>query len=100
MTNQLEQLKVKLINASVPHADVFVVGYKDESYGNQVCQWDGSKITFRVPNCRESRFGKTISSEIGDFNRNINRLPVYCAKTWHFYRKKGKWVAAVQFTAL
>lgn len=51
LTNKVEQLKVKHINASVPHADVFVVGYKDESYGNHVCQWDGSKITFRVPNC-------------------------------------------------
>ncbi|TAE48293.1 MAG: hypothetical protein EAZ88_24665, partial [Oscillatoriales cyanobacterium] len=29
---------------------------------------------------------------------NINRLPECGAKTWHFYRKNGKWVAAVQFT--
>jgi IS605 OrfB family transposase len=35
---------------------------------------------------------------VGDFSRNINRLPECGAKTWHFYRKNGKWVIAVQFT--
>ena len=46
----------------------------------------------------ESKFGKYVSSEIGDFPRNVNRLPLGGAKTWHFYRKAGKWVVAVQFT--
>ncbi len=98
LTNKLEHLKVQAINVLVPDADIFMVGSKDEFCGNQACQWEGNKITFRVPKCRELRFGKTVSSEIGDFNRNINRLPTYGAKTWHFYRKDGKWVTAVQFT--
>lgn len=98
LTNRLEHLRVKPIKVVVPHGDIFVVGSKDESFGNQVSQWNGNKITFRVPKCLESRFGKTVSSEVGNFGRNINRLPECGAKTWHFYRKSEKWVIAVQFT--
>ncbi len=95
---RIEHLRLKPIKVFVPRSDIFVVGSKDESFGNQVCQWNGDKITFRVPKCLESRFGKTVSSEIGDFSHNINRLPECGAKTWHFYRQNGKWVTAVQFT--
>jgi IS605 OrfB family transposase len=96
--NQLEHLKLKPIKVFVPRHQIFGVGSKDESYGNQVCQWDGNVLTFRVPKCLEHRFGKTVSSAIGDFPRNINRLPANGAKTWHLYRKLGKWCVAVQFT--
>jgi IS605 OrfB family transposase len=98
LTKRTEDLKLKPIKVFIPHRDIFVVGSKDESFGNQVCQWNGDKITFRVPKCLESRFGKTVSSLVGDFSHNINRLPECGAKTWHFYRKNGKWVAAVHFT--
>ena len=98
LTNKLKHLKLKPVKVFIPHGDMLIVGSKDESFGNQVCQWNGDTITFRVPKCLESRFGKTVSSVIGDFNRSINRLPECGAKTWHFYRKNGKWVAAVQFT--
>jgi IS605 OrfB family transposase len=98
LTNKLKHLRLKPVKVFIPYGDMLLVGSKDESFGNQVCQWDGNQITFRVPNCLESRFGKTRSSVIGDFNRSINRLPESGAKTWHFYRKNGKWVVAVQFT--
>ncbi len=98
LINKVTHLRLKPVKVFIPHSDIFVIGSKDESFGNQVCQWNGDKITFRVPKCLESRFGKTVSSLIGDFNRNINRLPECGAKTWHFYRKNGRWVAAVQFT--
>ena len=98
LINKVKHLKLKPIKVFIPHGDIFVVGSKDESFGNQVCQWDRDKITFRVPKCLESRFGKTVSSLIGDFSRQINRLPECGAKTWHFYRKNGKWVIAMQFT--
>ncbi|MEG3940902.1 hypothetical protein QT995_22425 [Microcoleus sp. S36b_A3] len=98
LTNRIKHLRVKPIKVFIPNGDIFVVGSKDESFGNQVSQWNGKKITFRVPKYLESRFGKTVSSEVGDFERNINRLPECGAYTWHFYRKSGKWVIAVQFT--
>jgi IS605 OrfB family transposase len=96
--NKLEHLKVKPIRVWVPHGNVFIVGSKDESCGNQVAQWDGQIIKIRVPECLEFRFGKTVTSNIGDFPRNINRLPESGSKTWHFFYKNGRWVAAVQFT--
>jgi IS605 OrfB family transposase len=98
LQNKIEVLKHQPIHVSVPHSQVFVVGSKDESLGNQVSQWDGNRIKFRVPECLEARFGKVVSADIGSFERNINRLPPDGAKSWHFYRKDGKWVAAVQFT--
>lgn len=96
--NKLEYLKIKPIRVSVPHGNVFIVGSKDESFGNQVAQWDSQTINIRVPNCLEPRFGKTVSSSVGNFERNINRLPESGSKTWHFFYKNGRWVAAVQFT--
>ncbi|MHC5774401.1 hypothetical protein [Nostoc sp.] len=96
--NKLKYLKVEPIRVSVPLGNIFIVGSKDESRGNQVAQWDGQAIKIRVTQCLESRFGKTVTSNIGDFDRNINRLPESGSKTWHFFYKNGKWVAAVQFT--
>ena len=52
----------------------------------------------RVPYCLEKRFGKYVETELGEFKRNINRMPIDGSKTWHFYYKQNKWVAAVQFT--
>lgn len=95
---RLLHLKSSPINVFIPKNNIFLVGSKDESYGNGVCQWDGEQITFRVPYCLESRFGKYVKTKLGDFQRNINRLSETGAKTWHFYRKNSKWVAAVQFT--
>lgn len=108
----LEHLKTSPSQVFVPRDNVFIVGSKDESLGNQTCQWDGDKITFRVPYCLEPKFGKSVETKLGNFDRNVNRLPDngaklagqnplsgrLCAKTWHFYGKNGKWIAAVQFT--
>jgi len=95
---QVEYLKVALIRVTIPKGQAYVVGSKDEACGNQTCQWDGQTIKFRVPYCLEEKLGKYVSSRIGDFPRNVNRLPVDGAKTWHFYRKDGRWCVAVQFT--
>ncbi len=100
LTKQIEHLKNKPIRVKVPRNQCFVVGSKSENFGNQVCQWDGEYISFRVPYCLESRFGTHLKTKIGGFKRNINRLPFDGSRTWHFYRKNEKWVAAVQFTPL
>jgi len=96
--NKLVALKLAPIRVSVPHDQVFLVGSKDETLGNQVAQWDGSILTIRVPACLEGRFGKHISANIGNFDRGINRLPNDGAKSWHLFRKDGSWKVAVQFT--
>ena len=43
---------------------------------------------------------KNISSKLGNFNRNINRIRRDGAKTWHFYLKDGKWKVGLQFTPI
>jgi IS605 OrfB family transposase len=98
LTKKIEYLKSAQVKVKVPSNQVFVVGSKTESYGNQVCQWDGKTLKFRVPYCLEKRFGKYVETEFAWFKRNINRMPVDGSKTWHFYYKQGKWVGAVQFT--
>lgn len=98
LQRKLDCLRTAPIRVSIPRHQAFIVGSKDETCGNQVCQWDGNQIRLRVPQCLESRFGKHVTSNIGAFPRNINRLPATGAKTWYFYRKEGKWCVAVQFT--
>ena len=113
LSQQIEHLKDKPIRVKVPRWDVFAVGSKDETYGNQVCQWDGEYLKFRVPYCLEAKYGKSVTTKIGNFNRKINRLPDAgagdtslggfpkrraLAKSWHFYLKDGRWKAAISFT--
>ncbi len=98
LKKQIEHLKTAPIRVKVPNHQVFIVGSSDESYGNQVSQWDGDVIKIRVPACLESQFGAYVQTTIGNFDRGINRLPATGAKTWHFYYKDGKWCIAVQFT--
>ncbi|NJS12149.1 MAG: hypothetical protein HC789_18125 [Microcoleus sp. CSU_2_2] len=98
LAQQIKCLKTARLRVKVSRSEVFIVGSKDESYGNQVCQWDGNIIKFRVPYSLESKYGKYVESKIGNFDRNINRLSELGAKTWHFYRKDYRWVVALLFT--
>ena len=98
LTKQIEDLKAAPVKVKVPRHQILIVGSKDETCGNQACQWDGETIKFRVPSCLEKTFGKYVTSKIGKFDRPVNRLPLSGAKTWHFYRKDGRWCVAVQFT--
>jgi IS605 OrfB family transposase len=97
---RIRHLKKSPIQVKISDSDIFLVGSKDETLGNQTCQWNGSILKFRVPYCLEDRYGKYVETKIGSFARNINRLPTDGAKTWHFYRKDNRWVAAIQFTPL
>jgi IS605 OrfB family transposase len=98
LERQIQKLIAAPVHVKIPHNDVLVVGAKCESYGNQNCQWDGENIKFRVPKCLEDKYGKYVEAYLGNFARNINRLPEDGSQTWHFYRQGFKWVAAVQFT--
>jgi IS605 OrfB family transposase len=100
LTKQIEHIKIAPYEVKVPRHQVFIVGSKDETCGNQICQWDGNELQFRTPSFLEPQFGKYVSSRIGNFDRNINRLPATGAKTWRFYRKDEKWCVAVHFSPL
>lgn len=95
---QIEHLKVAPLRVKMPKYHFFLVGAKNETCGNQACQWDGNNIKIRVPSCLEAKFGKYVYSQIGGFERKNNRLPEQGAKTWHFYKKENKWCVALQFT--
>jgi IS605 OrfB family transposase len=97
LLSNIEKLKVTPLTVKVPHNQVFFVGSKDESFGNQVAQWDGSNLTIRVPYCLEKTYGEYVTVQLGSFDRNINRLPEYGAKTWSVYKKDGKWKVCIQF---
>jgi len=98
LERKIEYLKTAPIYVSIPKDHVFFVGSKDETLGNQVCQYDGFNLRIRVPRCLESKFGEYITGYLGSFNRKNNRIPETGAQTWHLYRKDNKWVAALQFT--
>ncbi|MDF5728433.1 MAG: hypothetical protein PUP92_10435 [Rhizonema sp. PD38] len=49
--HHIKHLKNSSIQVFVPKDNVFIVGSKDESLGNVICQWDGDQIRFRVPYC-------------------------------------------------
>ena len=101
LENQIKHLSdfdKKPVQVKVPPNQVFAVGSSDETWGNQICQWDGDIVTFRVPYCLEKIFGSHVSTRIGNFDRKLNRLPEKGSRTWHFFHKNGKWNAAVQFT--
>ncbi|RUT08127.1 hypothetical protein DSM106972_012950 [Dulcicalothrix desertica PCC 7102] len=98
LDQKIAHLKTARLRVKVASSEVFIVGSSDESFGNQTCQYDGLKLSFRVPYCLEASYGKYVETEIGNFDRNINRLPLCGAKTWHFYRKNNRWIVAVQFT--
>ncbi len=98
LASQIEHLKSAPLRVKIPKHHLFIVGAKNETCGNQACQWDGNNIKIRVPSCLEAKFGKYIYSRIGDFERKNSRLPECGAKTWHFYKKNNKWCVALQFT--
>ena len=98
LEKKIAHLKMAHLQVKVSSNEIFIVGSSDESFGNQVCQYDGSKLSFRVPYCLEAKYGKYVETVFGSFDRNINRLPLCGAKTWHFYRKNNRWVVGVQFT--
>jgi IS605 OrfB family transposase len=98
LEKKIAHLKKARLRVKVSNSEVFIVGSSDESFGNQVCQYDGSKLSFRVPYCLEAKYGKYVETVFGSFDRNINRFPLFGAKTWHFYRKNNRWVVGVQFT--
>ncbi|MEG4944985.1 hypothetical protein [Microcoleus sp. F4-D5] len=51
LTQEIAAFKLEPIQVKVSIGEVFVVGSKDESLGNQTCQWDGHQVKFRVPYC-------------------------------------------------
>lgn len=66
LQNKLNHLKSAPLQVSLggKGTQYVAIGSKGESFGNQIAQYDGSTITFRVPYALESKYGKTISAPL------------------------------------
>ena len=94
LRSQIEQIKKSNLHVTLGNQyTVEMVGSKDESYGNQICQLDllGKELHIRTPYCLEQCYGKYVTFPI--------RLPRYgqdqlatawfnqCAITYRFIQK-------------
>jgi len=65
LENKLRHIKDAPLTVSLSKGIQYnTVGSTGESFGNQITQYDGSTITFRVPYALESKFGKTITAPL------------------------------------
>ena len=66
LEKKLTHLKNKPIRVTVGQkkTQYFTVGSKGESYGNQIAQYDGNNIIFRVPYALEEKYGKYIHAPL------------------------------------
>jgi IS605 OrfB family transposase len=108
LERKIETLKTAPILLSISsNPEVYFVGSKDETLGNQVCQFDRQNLQIRVPACLESKYGKYVQCQIDPFpygQEQIeqaiqeNQLGNGLAITYRFYAKEFRWFMAVSFT--
>jgi IS605 OrfB family transposase len=82
LKQQIEQIKASQLHVNLGNQyTVEMVGSKDESYGNQICQLDliGKELHIRVPYFLESRYGKYIQFPIRLPNHGQDNL----ATAWY-----------------
>jgi len=75
------------------------VGSTGESFGNQIAQYDGSVITFRVPYALEATYGKTISAPLRfEYEQGqqwiLNAIQANRALSYRVYCKDFRWFIA------
>lgn len=117
LERQLAVLKVAPLRVVVSrNLQAFFVGSKGETWGNQVCQWDGATLKLRVPQCLEGRYGEYIECPINPLPYGHEKLvealnttgvsvgkngetPIRhgLAMTYRFYAKAYRWFMAVSF---
>ena len=66
LQQKLEHLKNKKIRVTLgaKKSQYYTVGSKGETLGNQIAQYDGTKIIFRVPYALENKYGKYIHAPL------------------------------------
>jgi len=79
----------------VRNSGFFVVGSKDESFGNQSCQFKSGRLQLRLTNSMEKEFGKkTIDIPIQfTYRENVieHALKSGQAMNYRFVKEKGSW---------
>lgn len=105
LERKIAALKVAPLRVAVPcNAGAYFVGSKDETLGNQVCQFDGTTLKIRVPACLQAKYGGYLECSIPPFpygkdpiQKAIaqNREGEGLAITYRFYAKDLRWFMAV-----
>ena len=118
LERKIAKLKAAPIKVKISHqTQAYFVGSKGETWGNQVCQFDGETLKIRVPGCLEHIYGEYVTVEIGQFaygaeqiqqalstpgetvSKSGVRTPIEygVAMTYRFYYKNFCWFMAVSF---
>jgi ElaB/YqjD/DUF883 family membrane-anchored ribosome-binding protein len=68
LERKITHRKSASIRVKIPkQLHAYFVGSKGESWGNQVCQFDGQTIQIRVPDILKPFYGEYVTAEIGKF---------------------------------
>ena len=118
LERKITHLKSAPIRAKVPkERHAYFVGSKGETWGNQVCQFDGKVLQIRVPYILEPIYGEYVTAEIGQFDYGAEQIQQVLstpgetvsksgvmtyikygiAMTYRFYYKDFRWFMAVSF---
>lgn len=117
LERKIAALQVAPIRVTISrNHQAYFVGSKGETWGNQVCQFDGRLLKIRVPQCLEAKHGEyvectiaalpyghekliealnTTGVSVGKHGKTPLRFGV--AMTYQFYAKDFRWFMAVSF---
>ena len=101
LEQKVEHLKTKKITVTLgaKNSQYYTVGSKEETRGNQIAQYDGTNIIFRVPYALENKYGKYIHAplkfEYEKGQKWINdAIANNRALTYRIYAKDFRWFIA------
>jgi IS605 OrfB family transposase len=89
LERQITTLKAAPIRVTIStQAECFFLGSKGETCGNQVFQFDGLTVKVRVPECLESKYGKTLDCAVSPFPYGQDKLEQALSTTGFTTNKK------------
>ncbi|MEQ8464583.1 hypothetical protein [Coleofasciculus sp. E1-EBD-02] len=89
LERQITTLKAAPIRVTIStQAECFFLGSKGETCGNQVFQFDGLTVKVRVPECLESKYGKTLECAVSPFPYGQDKLEQALSTTGFTTNKK------------
>ena len=87
------------VNLGAKNSQYYTVGSKEEKRGNQIAQYDGNQIIFRVPYALEKKYGKYIHAPLKfEYEKGqkwiIDAIANNRALTYRIYAKDFRWFIA------
>ncbi len=101
LENQLKHLKNKPISVTLgqKNTQYSTVGSSDEKLGNQITQYDGKNLIFRVPYALEAKYGKYIHAPLTfEYSKGqewiLDAIKNNRALSYRIYAKNLRWFIA------